>query len=244
MIRYDETKESLFSPQNLGFSQQISKCLLVFDDEIWNDVILQDSLFETVPVINIHGREFNSYRLLSSSGQNILLACPATGASASAMELEMLIASGIDTFLSFGTCGRLDPNMPQNTLIIPTEALREEGVSYHYLPDANYVEQNADYVQSITNVFTQKNLPFITGKVWTTDAIYRETKAKVDLVRGEGCIAVDMELSALLSVTKFRNVKFSSFLIADDAVVGESAQPLKRNNQQILQAALEIIQAL
>ena len=45
------------------------------------------------------------------------------------------------------------------------------------------------------SIFDNLGLPNVAGKVWTTDAIYRETKAKLDARKKEGCIAVEMELA-------------------------------------------------
>ena len=59
------------------------------------------------------------------------------------------------------------------------------------------------------------------GKTWTTDGIYRETRGKVARRSQEGCIAVDMECSALMAVADFRGVVFGQYLAAGDDVSGE-----------------------
>ena len=81
----------------------------------------------------------------------------------------------------------------------------------------------------------------IEGKIWTTDAVYRETYGKVKLMQERGCIGVDMELSALLALAKYRDVKFFQFLIGDDAVGGEIVSPLERNNQEIFNTAISLL---
>ena len=60
--------------------------------------------------------------------------------------------------------------------VIPAAAYRKEGLSYHYAASADYIEiKNAKVVKAILD---ELNLPSVIGKIWTTDAIYRETKAK------------------------------------------------------------------
>ena len=50
------------------------------------------------------------------------------------------------------------------------------------------------------NIFKALELPYVMGKVWTTDAIYRETRNLVEKRKSEGCIAVEMELAGMQAV--------------------------------------------
>ena len=59
-----------------------------------------------------------------------------------------------------------------------------------------------------------------------------------------GCLGVDIELSAFLALAKYRDVKFFQFLIGDDTVDGETRPPLERNNQEIFNTAIKIIDIL
>lgn len=68
-------------------------------------------------------------------------------------------------------------------------------MSYHYAPPADYIRiQNADAMEEM---FVKLNLPYIKAKVWTTDAIYRETRHHVAKRKEEGCVAVEMELAGV-----------------------------------------------
>lgn len=67
----------------------------------------------------------------------------------------------------------------------------------------------------------EKQLPYIEGKTWTTDAPYRETKEKVNLRRSQGCICVEMECSAFFAVGQFRNVAITSVLFSGDSLHSE-----------------------
>lgn len=244
MIKYDNSKQALFAPQSLNFESDVSKCILIFDDIVWEDYVLHHDNVAVVPVKNTFGRVFNNYLLLKNNEEDILLVFPAFGASASAVELELLIASGVNIFLSFGTCGRLDNKIPKNSIIIPTSAIREEGTSYHYLSDSDEVSQKKDNISLIQRIMSKESIYYSLGKIWTTDAVYRETENKVDMMIEKGCIGVDMELSALLSVAKFRGVNLASFLIGDDLVLGKNSSSLKRDNEKIFSVALEILNNL
>jgi len=64
-------------------------------------------------------------------------------------------------------------------------------------------------------------IEYIKTKSWTTDAFYRETLKKAAFYKAKGCLAVEMELSALAAVAKFRQVRFGQYLYAGDTVVPE-----------------------
>lgn len=52
--------------------------------------------------------------------------------------------------------------------MVPTEAYRDEGTSYHYAPASDYIKiQNADVVAKFMETV---GLPYVKGKTWTTDA--------------------------------------------------------------------------
>jgi nucleoside phosphorylase len=64
--------------------------------------------------------------------------------------------------------------------------------------------------------------PYLFGKTWTTDAIFRETRSKIQARRAEGALVVEMETAALFAVGAFRNVLVAQLLYAGDNVGGDS----------------------
>lgn len=65
----------------------------------------------------------------------------------------------------------------------------------------------------------------MTGKTWTTDGLYRETRAKVSRRVAEGCLTVEMESAAFFAVARFRGVSFGQMLYAGDDLSGEVWDP-------------------
>jgi len=241
MIKYDPERQTVFNPCDLKFDNKPDKCLLIFDDEIWEDFVLPNKNLNTFPVTNSFGRVFDTYRYIEIDGENILLVYPSMGASGCVCDAELLIASGIKKIVAFGTCGRLDKNIAQNTIILPIAAYREEGTSYHYLPDTDEIGVDEDALKVVRSVFGKEGFTVMEGKIWTTDAVYRETFDKIKLMKERGCIGVDMELSALLALAKYRNIKFTEFLIGEDALDGNTKKPLKRNSDKIFNVAIKIL---
>ena len=149
-------------------------------------------------------------------GQEFALFLPHVGAAASASMMEELIARGGRYFVFFGSCGVLRKDIADGHLILPTSAVREEGLSYHYLPPSEEVELDAPCVEACRQAMKNLGLPYVEGKTWTTDAFYRETRGKVEARRNQGCLTVEMECAALAAVARFRGVKFAQFFYAAD----------------------------
>ena len=96
---------------------------MILDDEVWEDYVIKNSDIEAIPVKNNRGRVLNNLCIYKQEHENILLMYPGTGGSASVIDLELLIASGIEKIVAFGTCGAMVNNIPKNTFIIPSSAV-------------------------------------------------------------------------------------------------------------------------
>ena len=115
----------------------------------------------------------------------------------------------------------LVPELALGHVVVPTSAIRDEGTSYHYLPPGREVATNPDAVAAILATLEGHKVPYLTGKTWTTDGFYRETRAKVTRRVAEGCLTVEMEAAACLAVAEFRGVPFGQLLYAGDDLSGE-----------------------
>jgi len=139
---------------------------------------------------------------------------------------EELFAYGGRTFVLFGYCGALDEGMEPGDVFLPTEALREEGTSYHYLPPGHPALASAELLEGLLHALQDKGLNPKTGKVWTTDALYRETEGKIRRYRTEGYLAVEMECSALFSWATFKGAKACAVLVVSDRFTPQGWRPL------------------
>lgn len=116
----------------------------------------------------------------------------------------------------FGNCGILNEEIANGKIIVPTAAIRDEGTSYHYIEAADEILADEKSVETLTKCLKKCSYPYVKGKTWTTDAIYRETKSLISERKAEGCIAVEMECAAVLAVTQFRRLSFAQFLFGAD----------------------------
>ena len=124
--------------------------------------------------------------------------------------------TGADKFILFGSAGALDRETIGSRYILPTAAYRDEGMSYHYAPPADYIPvRNADF---LAEVFEKHHFPYVKGRIWTTDAFYMETREKVRRRKEEGCIAVEMEVAGVQAVCDYYGFELYDFLAAGDVV--------------------------
>lgn len=138
------------------------------------------------------------------------------GASACVVGLEEIIALGAKRIIQFGSCGILNQSATENKIIIPASAIRDEGTSYHYIEKNDEIAAEDCSINIATQCLEKCHIPYIVGKVWTTDGIYRETSSLIQQRKEQGCLAVDMECSASLAVAKFRKVPIIQFLFGAD----------------------------
>jgi uridine phosphorylase len=107
-------------------------------------------------------------------------------------------------------------------VVVPTAAIRDEGTSYHYLSASRDVAPTDDALAAIIATLERRGVPHASGKTWTTDGLYRETREKVRRRVAEGCLTVEMEAAALFAVARFRGVSFGQILYAGDDLSGEA----------------------
>ena len=134
--------------------------------------------------------------------------------------LEVAIALGCKKFIVSGGAGVLDRDIPVGGFIVPNAAIRDEGVSYHYAPPGREIAANPKAVEAVISTLDDHGETYRIGKVWTTDAFFRETVSRVQRRKKEGCIAVEMETAALFAVAAFRGVDLGYILYGGDDVSG------------------------
>lgn len=152
------------------------------------------------------------------------------GAPACVLQYEEVIALGVKNLVLIGSCGCLDKSIEEFSIIIPHEAVRDEGTSYHYYPKNDEIRMNARVVKILENTLKHQGVHFIKAKTWTNDAFYRETKAKVKRRREMGCRVVDMECSAMIAVARFRKVNFGQLFYSADNLDSDYWDPRNLRN--------------
>jgi nucleoside phosphorylase len=148
--------------------------------------------------------------------EGVGLAGPALGSPAAAMLMERLVALGARWIIGLGSCGSIQPQATIGRVILPTSALAEEGTSLHYSRAGVHTAPDEGLVNGLVSALDGQGIAPLLGRIWTTDAPFRETRGKVILYQKEGILGVDMEASALMTVASFRGISFASMLVVSD----------------------------
>lgn len=138
------------------------------------------------------------------------------GAPACVVGFEEIIAMGAKKFVLFGSCGVLDDDKVKDNIIVPVSAVRDEGTSYHYAAPSPEIRADAHSIRILEHVLTKCGYPYIKGKTWTSDAIYRETLPLIQERRENGCLVAEMECASMLAVSQYRQIPFIQFLYGAD----------------------------
>lgn len=149
-----------------------------------------------------------------------LIAISPMGGPAAAGLMEELSVFGINEFIAIGSAGCLNENL-QDKFILVDKAIRDEGLSYHYLKPATYVSTNETLNHELEQFLQENGFEYNKSTTWTTDAIYRETDKKVAMAKELGAVAVEMECASWCAVAEYRNFKFSQLLYFSDLVKQE-----------------------
>jgi uridine phosphorylase len=219
ILEFDSTPEAFIEPSKIIRARDLPEhCVICFFGEVLEKIIAEHDA--RVMVKNRWEDGPHYIYEIQYREQRLAFLHPGVGAPIAAGLLEEAIAFGCRKFIACGGCGVLEKDMAVGHLIIVSGAVRDEGVSYHYLPPGREVQANEIAVHALVDAMNKRELPYRVGKTWTTDAPYRETVKKIQTRRAEGCLTVEMESAALIAVAQFRGVTFGQALYGGDDLSG------------------------
>lgn len=219
ILEFDPSKEAMIEPARVIIKRDVpDHCVICFFKEVIEEVVADK---QARIVVNNHWEDGpHPIYEMDHGGRRLAFFHPGVGAALSAGLLEEAIAFGCRKFIVCGGCGVLEKNLEVGHLVVVSGAIRDEGVSYHYLPAGREVKANELGITTLTNLMKDRNLPHQVGRTWTTDAPYRETQGKIAKRKEEGCLTVEMEAAGLMAVAEFRNVVLGQVLYGGDDLSG------------------------
>lgn len=172
--------------------------------------------------------------LLSDTGGRIgVVGRFGIGAPAAAAALEELIALGVRRFISIGTAGGLQRDLAIGALTVCDKAIRDEGVSHHYLPSEAFAFPSAELTATFLDQIARHGRNAVIGPSWTIDAPYRETVEEARHYQREGVLTVEMEAAALFAVAQYRGVAIASGFAISDSLAELTWTPRFRSDETL-----------
>ncbi|HUZ60908.1 MAG TPA: nucleoside phosphorylase [Hanamia sp.] len=133
------------------------------------------------------------------------------GSSYAVLVTEQLFVSGCSLLISITSAGII--NQPNNSkrFALITNAIRDEGTSYHYLPPGKPSTLKREILQILSPSMQKSGCPFFEALSWTTDAPYRETQSAIDKMKQQNIVCVEMEAAALYALSQVKNYRIICF---------------------------------
>ena len=151
---------------------------------------------------------------------------------------EQLRASGAQVVLGLTSAGRVATSVPVPGLVVATEAIRDEGTSYHYLSPNQPTVAHAMLADSLLRGLGSLGVPALSGAVWTTDAPYRETKRQLAEYARQGVLAVEMQAASLFAFGIARELPVGLVAHVTNAIDHEQA-PFDKGSHEFGRRLLE-----
>lgn len=203
--------EHFYGPQK----HLVKKCLVILSYQIYQH-LMEEFPYEIVDKVDSCNGSLPIHTFDYQGETYAYYLSPIGSTLAGETLAEVNWKTGAEHYIMFGSCGSLDGPITQGKFIVPTHAYRGEGLSYYYAPAQDYITiKNANKVRTF---FESQAIPHVSGRVWTTDSMLRETKALVQARKSEGCIAVEMELAGVQAVCDFYGLELYNFLASGDVL--------------------------
>lgn len=214
ILEYDTASRSIINPDQYDVILPRRAVFAFLGDPV--DEYAASAGAEVMEIYHTIGRDTSIYRI-SHNGEDLCLCRAPLGGSAAVQLLDFLLGHGVEQVIAVGSCGALAP-LPENAFLLPVNALRDEGTSYHYLPPARYAETSPRLRAVLKQVLGEHNLSWAECTTWTTDGFYRETEEMVAYRREEGCQVVEMECASMAACASFRDKEFAQLLYTADSL--------------------------
>ncbi|MDR2649182.1 MAG: uridine phosphorylase [Clostridiales bacterium] len=146
-------------------------------------------------------------------GERVLVMSTGMGGPSTAIAVEELYKTGVNTFIRVGTCGGMADEVKGGDMVIANAAIRMEGTSREYVPIEFPAVANLEVTNALIKAAEQNNSRHHTGIVQCKDSFYGQhdperQPAGYELLNKwsawmkAGCLASEMESAALYIVAQ------------------------------------------
>ena len=163
ILEHDYTSAAKIEPSKIISPRDVPEhCVISFFREVNEKVIAEKQARVVVP--NRWEDGPHPIYEIEHHGKRLAFFHPGVGGPLAAGLLEEAIAFGCRKFVVVGGAGVLEKNIQVGKLLLVSSAIRDEGVSYHYIPPAREISANPDVLQIIEKVIQNRGLPFRKAK--------------------------------------------------------------------------------
>ena len=120
--------------------------------------------------------------------------------------IEELSVLGIEYFIGYGASGSLDSSIPLGSIMVAESSFCSDGTSREYSAE-EVVYPDSEMTLLLKDIIQRHGIEPEVGKVWCTDAIYREYPSKVTYWKRRGARFVNMDTASLFAVAAAKGLR-------------------------------------
>lgn len=198
---------------------------------------------ESTSLTPVNGRVF-----LTTTGPPVAVACLGVGAPAVVTVVEQLVALDVDAFVAVGPAPAVSDRLEPGSCVVIDRALRDDGVSQHYLAPARYATADVPLSARLGAAAAAAGLAPVIGSSWTVPTPYRTTAAELAGYRAEGVLVTELVTAALFAAAGALGARAAAAVVVSRRRLapGDSAPSPRRGPGvlALLDAAVETLQAV
>ncbi len=252
MINYSEDKDKLYHIQ--VEKGEVGRYVILPGDPKRCRKIAQ--YFEN-PKLVADNREYVTYTG-TLDGVQVSVTSTGIGGPSAAIAVEELVQCGADTFIRVGTSGGMDLEVKSGDLVIANGAIRMDGTSKEYAPLEFPAVADFDVTTTLVQAARNLSQPYHVGVVQCKDSFYGQHSPETKPVGYElmdkwnawlrlGCLASEMESSALFIVASYLRVRAGAVLLVMANQERQKAglpNPIVHDTDAAVRTAVEAIRLL
>ena len=218
ILEYDDNPTAKLNPSHFaGEGFDTDKMVITFFSEVMQKLLSSRQIAKACVIPGENPVEI--IRFCERPG--VLLTLGQVGCPACAGNLDLFHAMGIRKVMFCGGGGVLDRTIDVGQVMVVDGAIRDEGFSYHYIPASRVIYTDPQVTERIVCCLKERNIPYLQGLVWTTDAIFRETADRIARRKAEGARIVEMEQAGCIAVAQYRHFSYGALIYGGDDLSGE-----------------------
>lgn len=201
--------------------QYFSKAVLIFRGFEFSDSFVKRLGFEPYgkKVISNLNPKDNPPKVFYDNKGTIAVTHLLWGGPCVAIVLEELACLGVKNVIGLGAVGSLKKTIRPGDIFIALSGVLSDGTSKEYIGnETGEVLANQRLITLIKDVKVKSRIH--RGKVWTTDALYKETPSKIKEWRKRGALAVNLEASTFYAVSEVLGIEAIYLATVSDYIGG------------------------
>src|SRR6188474_838976 len=212
LLRHPIQSPSAFTPERLP-----PLCVLDFDGDLSDHLAEHQMSLPWTSWACFH----TSMRVADIAGTRCGIVPRTIGGPYSVLIAEQLWAAGAKLIVGLTSAGRVSPNLPLPSIVVVNDAIRDEGTSLHYVAPTQSLRTPTQRIVEPLIAELSAIAPHVCqGRVWTTDAPYRETREQLAYWATQNVLAVEMQAASLFAFGEARRAPVGVVALVSNSVDG------------------------